>query len=67
MQMTPVERITIAAHIRARLRGRNGLSHDAHGADQAAQAHADHVPITLQFADGSSLLVQFDVRKPDAT
>jgi copper(I)-binding protein len=27
----------------------------------------DHVPIILRFADGSSMRVEFDVRKPDAT
>jgi copper(I)-binding protein len=27
----------------------------------------DHVPITLRFADGSSMRVEFEVRKPDAT
>jgi len=64
MQMKPVERITIAAH--------SSLDFEASGYHmmlmQATKPvkPADHVPITLQFADGSTLLVQFEVRKPDA-
>jgi len=64
MQMKPVERITIAAH--------SSLDFEASGYHmmlmQATKPlkPADHVPITLHFADGSTLLVQFEVRKPDA-
>ncbi len=64
MQMKPVERITIAAH--------SSLDFAASGYHmmlmQATKPlkPADHVPITLHFADGSTLLVQFEVRKPDA-
>jgi copper(I)-binding protein len=28
---------------------------------------ADRVPITLRFADGSTVLVQFEVRNPDSS
>lgn len=64
MQMKPVERITIAAH--------STLDFEASGYHmmlmQASRPlkPADQVPITLHFADGSTLLVQFEVRKPDA-
>ncbi len=65
VQMRPVERITIAAH--------SNLDFEASGyhmmlmdATQPLKP-ADHVPITLHFADGTSLLVQFEVRKPDAS
>lgn len=63
MQMQPVERITIGAH--------SSLDFEASGYHmmlmQATRPlkPADHVPITLHFADGSTLLVQFEVRKPD--
>jgi copper(I)-binding protein len=64
MQMTPIDRIRIAAH--------SSLDFEAGGyhlmlmdATQSLE-HAGRVPITLHFADGSSLLVQFEVRKPDA-
>ena len=65
MQMKPVERITIAAH--------SSLDFEATGYHmmlvQAIKPlkPADHVPVTLRFADGSSLLVQFELRRPDAS
>jgi copper(I)-binding protein len=64
-QMMPVERITIAAH--------TALDFAASGYHMMLMQAttplkpADHVPITLQLADGSSLLVQFELRKPDAS
>jgi periplasmic copper chaperone A len=63
MQMKPVDRITIAAH--------STIDFEAGGYHmmllQATRPlkPADRVPITLRFADGTSLLVQFEVRAPD--
>jgi periplasmic copper chaperone A len=64
MHMTPVERIRIAAH--------SSLDFEAGGyhlmlTDATKPLEQPRrVPITLYFSDGSSLLVQFEVRKPDA-
>jgi len=65
MQMTAVEHITIDAH--------SSLDFAATGYHmmlmQATKPikPADRVPITLRFADGSSVLVQFEVRNPDSS
>jgi len=65
MRMTAVEHITIDAH--------SNLDFAATGYHmmlmQATKPlrPADRVPITLRFADGSSLLVQFEVRNPDSS
>ena len=65
MQMTAVEHITIDAH--------SSLDFAATGYHmmlmQATKPlrPADRVPITLRFADGSTVLVQFEVRNPDSS
>jgi copper(I)-binding protein len=65
MQMTAVEHITIDAH--------SSLDFAATGYHmmlmQATKPlrPGDRVPITLRFADGSSVLVQFEVRNPDSS
>jgi len=64
-KMVPVPRITIPAH--------STLSFAAHGyhlmlmQPQARITPGDHVPITLRFADGQTLLASFQVRPPSAT
>jgi hypothetical protein len=64
VEMVPVDRITVAAH--------STLSFAVAGYHMMLMQPAkplkpgDRVPITLRFAGGSSLTVDFEVRKPDA-
>jgi hypothetical protein len=65
MAMVPVDKITIGPH--------STVSFAAMGyhmmlmqPTQSAKP-GDHVPITLRFADGSALTIQFEVRKPDSS
>ena len=61
IEMVPVERITINPH--------SSLNFAATGyhfmlmQPSKSRVPGDHVPITLRFADGASLTVQFEVRK----
>lgn len=64
-EMMPVERITIDAH--AALDFATSGYHMMLMQATRPLKPADRVPITLHFADGASLLVQFEVRKPDAS
>jgi len=65
VEMVPVERIPVAAH--------SSLNFASTGYHMMLMQPAvplkpgDRVPITLRFADGLSLTVDFEVRKPDSS
>lgn len=65
IEMVPVDRITIAphSHVSFALAGYHMMLMQP----TKPLKPGDHVPITLRFAGGLSLTVDFDVRKPDSS
>jgi periplasmic copper chaperone A len=61
VEMSPVDRLTLDAHAKVDL-GAAGYHLMLMQPTRPIEA-GDHVPITLRFADGSSLTVSFEVRK----
>jgi copper(I)-binding protein len=65
MQMVAIERITIAPHATLRFE-ESGYHFMLTGPKQPIKP-GDHVPLTLAFADSTSVTLSFEVRKPDGS
>jgi periplasmic copper chaperone A len=65
LEMVPVEKITIDPHSSVKFAAA-GYHMMLRQPTQSIKP-GDHVPITLRFADGSALTVEFEVRKPDSS
>jgi copper(I)-binding protein len=63
-QMTPVEKITVAAHSRLEFAAQG--YHLMLTRPRKTLKPGDRVPVTLSFADGAALTVQFELRPPTA-
>jgi copper(I)-binding protein len=63
-QMTPVEKITVAAHSRLEFAAQG--YHLMLTRPRKTLKPGDHVPVTLSFAGGAALTVEFELRPPTA-
>lgn len=64
-EMVPVDKITINPHSSFNFAA--AAYHMMLMQPTQSIKPGDHVPITLRFADGSTLTVEFEVRKPDSS